>query len=161
MAEAAGRLETEDAVRVSQLIRDLERGLKDMLLRIISMDGVDMGTRRGRLSGTTSFKLCLHTAHQDDPSESVKRTQNSGDMEDIGIHRKENSKRSCEELEDAVKNGSWFAPDPQSSSFVAYDGKTNDKQHQNKGTGMIRPLKSVNVSSCGLRMELLMEVEGR
>ena len=170
VAEMAGSARAldgdEEWDRVGRLMRDLENGLRDVLLRIISMDGVDMGTRRGRLSGSTTFKLCLHTARREKVSESDAGgvrvgLDASGGLETsvVSDPKKDLSVLSCQELDRAIQKGAWFRSDTQSCSFETYeDPKDKSNGRAPRSKGLVRPLKNVNIPSCGLKMELSMEV---
>jgi hypothetical protein len=90
----------------------------------------------------------------------------------------------CPELEGAMREGTWFRSDAESCSFpvappdVGNDDDDDDggidmnmssssgsnqpasgtiSSTMNKVGSLTRPLKSVNVPSCGLQLQLLME----
>uniref|UniRef100_A0A7S2A333 HORMA domain-containing protein n=1 Tax=Trieres chinensis TaxID=1514140 RepID=A0A7S2A333_TRICV len=162
MGQAASTLSEErgsgDRSEIGRLVGDLERGMRDVLLRIIAMDGADLGTRRGRLSGTTSFKLCLHVAPDNNSDE--RGEERRGTDQDKERKNVDSPDICCAELDEAIKKGAWFRPDAQSCSFSSYGNFARDKITRKDPGGLTRPLKSVNVPSCGLRMQLLMEVGG-
>jgi hypothetical protein len=150
-------------------IKQLESNLRDVLLRISSLHGTDLGRRRGRstFSPSTTFKLCLKK---------------------IEIEEGREGQKECPpgELADALQNGKWFSPDDDlcqfsssNSSFQKPSAKMsnssqashadhledNDKKQCRKkgrnhlGSVVTRPLKSVDIPSCGLTLQMLYEYE--
>ena len=61
ISNGGGRAPSED---VQAMVQELQRSLRDVLLKIISMEGAtgSLGRKWGRtnFSGTTRFQLCLH-----------------------------------------------------------------------------------------------------
>lgn len=148
-------------------IKQLESNLRDVLLRISSLHGTDLGRRRGRstFSPSTAFKLCLKKI-------------------EIGEGR-EGQEGCPPELADALQNGKWFSPDDDLCQFSSSNSpiqkpsaKMSDssqanhadqlENHENEcshkgrnhlGSVVTRPLKSVDIPSCGLRLQMLYEYE--
>ena len=144
-------------------IKQLESNLRDVLLRISSLHGTDLGRRRGRstFSPSTTFKLCL------------KKIEIGEGREDQGCPP---------ELADALQNGKWFSPDDDLCQFsssnrsfqkpsaeMSDSGQANHADHLEnndnnqcckRGSSVVtRPLKSVDIPSCGLRLQMLYEYE--
>jgi len=129
-------------------VQQLERSLRDVLLKVVSLDGTELGRKRGQrqFTGSATFKLCLHTVQDNETAGS------------------DNSQmRACPELDEAMKEGAWFRSDSESCQFNSTpsiidtgDGEYGVDMNNSRGS-LTRPLKSINVPSCGLRLELLME----
>ncbi|GFH52447.1 hypothetical protein CTEN210_08923 [Chaetoceros tenuissimus] len=142
-------------------IKQLESNLRDVLLRISSLQGTDLGRRRGRstFSPSTTFKLCLKK-----------------------LEIEEGREVCPPELEDALQNGKWFSPDDDlcqfsssNNSFQKPSAKMSDSSHADHlenhvnqcskkgrnhlGSVVTRPLKSVGIPSCGLSLQMLYEFE--
>ena len=169
-----GRMERDE---LDAKIQELERSLRDVLLKVVSLDGTDLGRKRGRAQfpPSATSKLCLHT-----PNESSMSLSMGGNSEcdggTSGNTTERNQQIHCPELDQAITDGAWFRADSESCSFannasnVGIDGGSNgfidtgDEDGSNgavdKANGIgsvIRPLKSVNVPSCGLRIQLMAE----
>eukprot|EP00979_Chaetoceros_neogracilis_P013233 scaffold3742_cov267-Chaetoceros_neogracile.AAC.5 len=175
-SNSAGRKQEDGVTSERELLEEkveqLKRSLRDVLLKITSLDGTDLGRKRGHkpFSSTSTFKLCLRTKKDDDDS--------VGGQSGMTI---------CPELEGAMREGTWFRSDAESCTFpvappdVGNDDDDNDDDDggidmnmssssgsnqpasgtisstMNKVGSLTRPLKSVNVPSCGLQLQLLME----
>mmetsp|Transcript_4546 Transcript_4546/g.5986 ORF Transcript_4546/g.5986 Transcript_4546/m.5986 type:complete len:225 (-) Transcript_4546:489-1163(-) len=150
----------EDKAILSAAMRELERGMRDTLLSVISMDGCDVGGSKRR-PGSTTFKLCLHMSSSSSNHHLSPQSEATGDT----------TTKSCMELENAIQEGTWFQPDDTSCTFEEpnyFLNNNKDEQEDNhtttsqsivSKTGLTRPLKNVNVSSCGMKVQLLMQVE--
>lgn len=161
--DGGGGTVTRDAAIVQNKAQELQRSLRDVLLKIISLEGSSgtLGRRRGQanFSGTTTFKLCLRC-----PDKGTTANSQQGHV-DIDLTEGEDLLRKCPELSTAMENGKWFRSDTDSCHFgqdesLKFDcsNETGDRNRKTHG-GVTRPIKSVNVPSCGLRMQLLMECE--
>ena len=76
----------------------------------------------------------------------------------------------CPELKNAIDSGKWMRSDPDScqlsspSSFSTSlmevdDDNVNSSKERRRGIENVsRPLKSLNVPSCGFRMQVMMDV---
>lgn len=120
-------------------IQELERSLRDVLLKVVSLNGTDLGRKRGQgnFSASTTFKLCLHTVEASSPVNAPNG--------------------QCPELDEAMREGKWFRADSESCSFDN-SSITAPDMIDGGGTGSLtRPLKSINVPSCGLKLQLLIE----
>ena len=168
--EACEKLQEEGELEVLKLItrrvQDLERSLRNVLLKIISLDGTRLGKKgRRAYTGTTTFKLCLHTSKAvHGLSEAAMSDETKADGSKEGEHPLE----KCAELKSAMMEGKWFCPDQESCGFTDRPPGINSPQdiskiplniEEKKHSAFTRPLKSVYVPSCGLRMQLLMEVQ--
>ena len=136
-------------------IGELERGLRDVLLRIVSLDGTLMGRKRGtrQFPSSATFKICLH-ARQDSYESS-----NSSSM--TTTPTQENQKRQCPELEEALQNGTWFRPDVSTCEFTKSDRNIAVVEvgtSVNECDTASRSLKSMNIPSCGIAMEVNVEL---
>jgi hypothetical protein len=127
---------------VAQRIQDLERCMRDVLLKIISMDGTDLGRKRGHtvFTDTSTFKLCLHKSTR------FQQQQRAGGG---GLGQPQ----TCETLQQVLDQGTWLCPD-ESSCEVSSTRVANIQPPEGI---LVRPLRSIQVPSCGLSMQLLME----
>lgn len=145
---APGKDERGEELEVK--IQELERSLRDVLLRIVSLDGTELGRKRGQrqFDDNSTFKLCLHAAQGNESNTS------------IGANSNENftQQSQCTELEDAMRDGKWFRADSQSCCFMNTTNNEVGATDENNQGSLTRPLKNVDVPSCGLRMQLLMEI---
>jgi len=154
---------TQMSMIVQTKVQELQRSLRDVLLKIISMEGSSssIGRRRGQtnFSGTTTFKLCLHCRSATADMEGVE----GGECD---LMEGEDLLEKCPELSTAMEGGKWFKSDTESCQFGDGGVSNNLDCSDNTGDGdrskthsVTRPIKSVYVPSCGLRMQLLMECE--
>jgi hypothetical protein len=63
-------------------------------------------------------------------------------------------RRSCPELMKAMKKGEWLQPKESSCLFSS----TSKCDAQQIIKGLLRPIKDINLPSCGVRMQMGMEV---
>lgn len=147
-------LEITEREELDIKVGELERGLRDVLLRIVSLDGTIMGRKRGQrqFPSSATFKICLHA------------TQDSHDSSNFSLTTtptQEPHKRQCPELEEALKNGAWFRPDTSTCEFTAKSDRNiavvESGTSENVSDTASRSLKSMNVPSCGVAMELNVE----
>lgn len=146
---------------LEEKVQHLERALRDVLLKMSSLDGTDLGRRRGHatFSSSSTFKLCVRTRRQDEDA----------DASSASLSNQTPTTAICPELEGAMKEGTWFRSDAESCSFTSVapdiidDDANMGSRHSNTGdvtnkAGCVtRPLKNVNVPSCGIQLQLLME----
>ncbi len=146
---------------VGYIIQELERSLRDVLLSIMSLEGSDLGRRRGMTTfpDTTTFKICLHTKKSDDEQRatSIAVTSQFDNIND-GFGP---------ELKEAIESGKWRKSDsksyhlhPDVNDRMMDDVNRNDDNDNNDNTSqscISRPLKSFNAPLCGLRMQLVMD----
>ena len=136
--------DTKEARGMEQKMQELERSLRDMLLKVVSLEGTNLGSStRGQADFTdsTTFKLCLHSAKADEDESSSSPGSNSS--------------IKCLELDEAMKEGKWFRADSLSCSFG--DSSTPTMMDVDGTKSLTRPLKSIDVHSCGLKAQLFME----
>lgn len=57
-----------------------------------------------------------------------------------------------------MRDGKWFRADSQSCCFMKTTNNEVGATDENNQGSLTRPLKNVDVPSCGLRMQLLMEI---
>lgn len=165
VADATGVLGTGSAA-VQGKVQELQRSLRDVLLKIISMEGSDgSGSSRRRggrtgFSGTATFKLCLRCRSA---KSAVDANEVYGGGVDVDVVEGEDLLTKCPELDTAMQDGKWFRSDTETCQFGDDDEPSgfdcDRKNGDGKACGVTRPIKSVNVPSCGLRMQLLMECE--
>jgi len=158
---------TQMSMIVQTKVQELQRSLRDVLLKIISMEGStsSIGRRRGQtnFTGTTTFKLCLHCRSATTP---VTIDVEGVEGDDCNLVEGEDLLEKCPELSTAMEGGKWFKSDAESCQFgdggvsnnLDCSDKTGDGD-RSKTHSVTRPIKSVYVPSCGLRMQLLMECE--
>lgn len=73
----------------------------------------------------------------------------------------ENQKRQCPELEEALQNGTWFRPDVSTCEFTKSDRNIAVVEvgtSVNECDTASRSLKSMNIPSCGIAMEVNVEL---
>jgi len=190
---------------LEQKIQQLQRALRDSLLKIISLKGnkfsLGNGTKtrgrgRGRgqdsnsktskeeFSSSTTFKLCVHTIDDD---QGQGQSQQMQQMSQNTSSTNNSRRRPCQEIEDALNEGTWMRSDSQSCEFQPVqadptiiierddddDGDDDDDEGIWRDNGnrysssngevevVTRPLKTVHVPSCGLQMKILMELPKR
>ena len=142
--------------RIMDLVRFLEPRLRELLLQVVSMNGMDVrrpSTRTSGKKGNTragadvdpaanmTFKLALRIApgdkaHGDDEKE-----------KDVEIPT------PCAELNEAMKDAKWFQSEP---STCGFDGGPRKGRVPSEVT---RTLKSIRAPSCGLKISLNMEID--
>ena len=145
--------------RIMDLVRFLEPRLRELLLQVVSMNGMDV--RRPSTSGkkgstragadvdpgaNMTFKLALRIAPGN------KAHVDSGDdekEEDMEIPT------PCAELNEAMKDAKWFQSEP---STCGFDGGPRKGRVPSEVT---RTLKSIRAPSCGLNISLNMEIDPR
>ena len=120
----------------------LERSMRECLLRVLTL----RKTRRrdGEKAENISFKLCLHVAEEKD-----QQKDSNMEADDKG---RDTSK--CKELTKALQQGEWLIPE-ESSCLFSSDSNVNNSAQK----GRLRPLKDIVVPSCGLGMQIEMEVD--
>ncbi|KAL7471223.1 hypothetical protein ACHAXS_011535 [Conticribra weissflogii] len=146
----------------SQLANDakiqLERAMRECLLRLLAFRG--RRRRRGEKSENMSFKLCLHVKNGDN------KNGRSGENEDGHGKMESICPKSCPELMKALDQGEWFMPEDDSVLFsaspgtiIAEDSNENNLKSEKIASqkGLLQPIKSVVLPSCGMRMQIGME----
>ena len=121
----------------------LERSMRECLLRVLTLR--KRRRRDGEKAENISFKLCLHVAE-----DQKQQKENSGNIE---ADDKGRDTSKCKELMKALQQGEWLIPEKSSCLF------SSDSNASNAQKGMLRPLKDIVVQSCGLGMQLEMEVD--
>ena len=131
-------------------IPKLEQSLRNVLLKFLSLDGTNLGRKRGHktFSGNTTFKLCLHTASDKIQVEEDGMNRSTTDME---------SGTSCPELSAALEEGKWFISEPDFCQIKSKEQASNPESSRSQNS-MTRPLKSVHIP--GFEMQILMEFLG-
>ena len=116
---------------------------------------LSLSRRRGGknvFTETATFKICLHCIENN----------KSGDGENAMEENEEDEiLKKCPELNEAMQNGKWFQSDRESYEIGGGGGESGGSGvggAEKNCSSLTRPLKSVNAPSCGLRMQLLMEV---
>lgn len=139
----------------------LERAMRECLLRLLAFRG--RRRRRGEKAENVSFKLCLHVKDGGNNHGSSGRNEDSEEKE-VAI-----SPKSCPELMKALDQGEWFMPEENSVLFSSSPetGTARDSNDDNLNSekmqfstsqkGLLQPIKSVNLPSCGMRMQIGME----
>jgi len=142
-------LATSQKEDIAYKVEEIERGLRDVLLSIISLDGTELGRRRGEknFTDTTTFKICIHTKEIDNNETS----QVSSEEKNNNPAGRSLQNNFCPELKNAVESGEWLRSD---RGTCQLSSKTGDKD--NMGT---RPLKSLHAPSSGIRMQVLMDIQ--
>lgn len=169
-AKTAITSEKED---VAYKVQELERSLRDVLLSIISLDGTNMGRKRGRtnFTDTTTFKICLHTKEIDNDGNNATSQMTPNSASSFDNNNKNNE--FCPELKDAIESGQWLRSDTEScqlSSRIDSNKNTTgtettggiDAFNRSKEIGgcITRPLKSLNAPSCGIKMQVMIDLQG-
>lgn len=116
----------------------LERSMRECLLRVLTLR--KRRRRDGEKAENISFKLCLHVA------EDKKQQKENND--------KGRDTSKCKELTKALQQGEWLIPE-ESSCLFSSDSNVNNSAQK----GRLRPLKDIVVPSCGLGMQIEMEVD--
>ncbi|KAL7539686.1 hypothetical protein ACHAXR_009494 [Thalassiosira sp. AJA248-18] len=117
----------------------LERSMRECLLRVLALRR--RRRRKDEKAENMSFKLCLHVADDKKPADNA----------DNGEARNTDS---CPELMRALKQGEWLQPEESSCLFSTSNG--GDQQNSK---GLLRPIKDINLPSCGMKMQMGMEVD--
>ena len=108
----------------------MERSMRDCLLHVLSLRG--RRKSKNEKAENLSFKLCLHVGkHQDGKEKATK----------------------CPELMNALKQGEWFQPEESSCQF-----STTENGIENVTGSLMRPIRNVNLPSCGMKMQIGFEV---
>jgi len=147
---------TDQEAEEADLVRYLDPRMRDMLLQIVSMDGVDLRRRRNcgeggeAHSGNLTFKLCLRVARSTSDS-SYEKGGSGADAEADGPHK---PPPPCAELEGALREGTWFHPRPEACGFG--DGGPRPGRVPTEVTST---LGGLDAPTLGIRMEMKMEVE--
>ncbi|KAL3778219.1 hypothetical protein ACHAW5_009621 [Stephanodiscus triporus] len=128
---AAGR----DAELAVAARSDMERSMRECLLRVLALRRRRRG--EGERAENMSFKLCLHVAA-------------GGGEEGVDDGRRDDE--SCPDLMRALRRGEWLRPEESSCLF-----SSNSDGHDRR-KGLLRPIKDVDLPSCGMKMQLGMEV---
>lgn len=132
-----------DAELALEAKTQMERSMRDCLLQVLAL----RGRRRSKdeKAENLSFKLCLHVAEED-----KKQQQDGNDMVMAGV-----SGKQCPELANALKQGEWFQPE-ESSCLFSNNGNGSNVIGSSKG--LIRPIRNVNLPSCGIKLQMGFEV---
>ena len=126
----------------------LERNMRECLLRVIALR--KRRRRKNEKPENMSFKLCMEVAE-----EKKKQSNNVGGD---GEEAKEATRdaNSCPELMDALQRGEWHLPEQSSCLF----SKKNTNGNVSQSTkGLLRPIKDVNLPSCGMKMTMSLGME--
>ena len=118
-----------------------------MLLKVVSLDGTEFGSgnSQGKFSPTATFKICLRT------SQSAKGSN---------FNLRDKDKKVFPELETAMAKGKWLRSDKKSCYFGNSSNsasKKSDEVDKNDTIHFTQPVKSINVPSCGLQIQLFIE----
>lgn len=111
----------------------MERSMRDCLLQVLSLRGRKRS--KDEKAENLSFKLCLHVAEED------KKQQQDDSASD----------KHCPELVTALNRGEWFQPEKSSCLFSDNENVTDNANHSE---GSIRPIRHVNLPSCGIKMKM-------
>ena len=129
----ASGLSNQEMYWDAQKVAKLERHFKNLVLKIITLEGSDYSQRT--FSPNVGFKLRLHT-----------KGIGSEDQHD-----------ECRELQHAIQTGAWR----QSVNGSESDLQSHSKRRLNPYAGgryvVTRSLKSVHVPECHLRMEFMLQ----
>jgi len=173
---------------IANKIQELERSLRDVMLSIISLEGTQLGRKRGKtnFTGTTTFKLCLHTKHSQNQGNGNGNGNDHQIMNGVLNHNSDNGSKndnhtendeSCPELNQALESEAWFRSDAAHCQLSSARKERESTKANNRGgnddiydmhvdvnedvddnVGCItRPLKSLHSPSCGIKMQVLME----
>ena len=143
--------------RIMDLVRFLEPRLRELLLQVVSMNGMDVrrpstsgkngSTRAGNVDpgAYMTFKLALRIA----PGNKVHGDggDDDDDEEEVEIPT------PCGELNEVIKDAKWFQSEP---STCGFDGGPRKGRVPSEVT---RTLKSIRAPSCGLNISLTMEID--
>ena len=131
----------DEEVETTQLVRDMEWAVRQMVLKVITLEGIISNKMANKkLPESVTFKLCLRTK--------ISSTTPADD-----------SKMEIDEdLYKALNQGKWFQPDI--SSCILKDSHALTSQDNNISSSIFsRPIKTVHVPTCGFKMTLLMEAK--
>jgi hypothetical protein len=120
----------------------MERSMRDCLLQVLALRG--RRRTKDERAENLSFKLCLHVAE-----DCKKQQQDGNDMVVAGFTRKE-----CPELTSALKQGEWF----QSEESTCLFSNTASGNQATVCKGLMRPIRHVELQSCGMKMQIGFEV---
>ena len=154
------------------VIQELERSLRDVLLSIMSLDGSDLGRRRGvkNFTDTTTFKICLHTKKKSEENNNRDIASTTSATMHSYLFDTNNDDTFGPDLKEAIESGKWrrsdskschLHPDVENDRITHHDTDLcdrNDKQRMFNNCNS-RPLKSFNAPLCGLKMQLVMDLE--
>ncbi|KAL3807117.1 hypothetical protein ACHAXA_005438 [Cyclostephanos tholiformis] len=156
-------IEDADAVRRCAVLRDselaiearstMERSMRECLLRVLALRRRRRGT--GERAENMSFKLCLHVASTTTTTAASSSLASAGHRDESVVLEAATweDAESCPELMDALGRGEWYRPE-ESSCLFSYAADGLDKRK-----GLLRPIKDVDLPSCGMKMQLGMEVD--
>jgi hypothetical protein len=147
---------SRDAELAAEAISGMERSMRECLLRVLAL----RRRRRGEdeRAENMSFKLCLHVASTTKATTTARAAAAAAggggrDGSDVAKAAREEDDEYCPELMDALGRGDWFVPE-ESSCLFWYDADGRDMRK-----GLLRPIKDVDLPSCGMKMQLGMEVD--
>lgn len=138
-----------DADLATEARSQMERSMRDVLLRTVALR--KRRRRPGEKAENMSFKLCLHVVGEQDE-------KNGKKIRDAN---------SCpDELMRVLKQGEWLVPEQSSCYFpssafasAANESSSGGENGQKHSKGMLRPIKDISLPSCGMKMQLGMEVD--
>ena len=146
--------------RIADLAVYLEPRLRELLLQVVSMSGMDIrrpsaSTRKGRTSpdldpgANMTFKLALRIApgKKAGGDGCVGVSKSGGDGEEMEIPT------PCAELNEVIKEAKWFQSE---STKCGFDGGPRKGRVPTEAT---MTLKSMRAPSCGLNISLNMEID--
>ena len=137
-----------DAELASEARSGMERSMRECLLRVLALRRRRRGD--GERAENMSFKLCLHVAAAAGGGEGRRGAADDPDGPDAEEVTRDAA--SCPELMRAMGRGEWLQPEESSCLFSsAADGRDRRK-------GLLRPIKHVDLPSCGMKMQLGMDV---
>lgn len=132
----------------------LERYMREILLRVLTLR--KRRRRTGEKAENMSFKLCLHVPEEKKKQQHDTTTETKDTLEASQKGRE----TTCPELMKALQQGVWHMPEQSSCLFPTNSNDDNSTSHKQNGTkGLLRPLKDISIPSCGMRVQLGMEVD--
>ena len=132
-----------DAELASEARSGMERSMRECLLRVLALRR--RRRRDGERAENMSFKLCLHIV--------AAAAAAGGEGRRGAAEEATRDAASCPELMRALGRGEWLQPEESSCLFSsAADGRDRRK-------GLLRPIKHVDLPSCGMKMQLGMDVD--
>jgi hypothetical protein len=137
-----------DAELASEARSGMERSMRECLLRVLALRRRRRGD--GERAENMSFKLCLHVAAAAGGGEGRRGAADDPDGPDAEDVTRDAA--SCPELMRAMGRGEWLQPEESSCLFSSADGRDRRK-------GLLRPIKHVDLPSCGMKMQLGMDVD--
>jgi len=135
-----------DAELASEARAQMERSMRECLLRVLALRR--RRRRKDEKAENMSFKLCLHVAED-------KKQQDIVDIDADEVVGEARSADSCPELMNALQHGEWLQPKQSSCLFSSNSNTSAEKSSK----GLLRPIKDVNLPSCGMKMQMGMEVD--